>query len=150
MADGLESSGLYDCEVVDGRSTIGGGTTPGLTLPTRLLALTRRDSRPTALEAALRRLDPPVIARIERDRVVLDLRTVFEDEDAALADGLRTVAGARQQASQKCLLTIVRSRTAQAARKQPFWLLPSVFCPQNMLATERAARSRTRVGSTPR
>jgi L-seryl-tRNA(Ser) seleniumtransferase len=83
---------LYDCEIVDGRSAIGGGTTPGLTLPTRLLALTRRDSSASALEAALRRLDPPVIARIERDRVVLDLRTVFEDEDATLAHSLRTLA----------------------------------------------------------
>jgi L-seryl-tRNA(Ser) seleniumtransferase len=92
VAAALESSGLYDCEVVDGRSTIGGGTTPGLTLPTRLLALTRRDFSASALEASLRRLDPPIIARIERDRLVLDLRTVFEDEDAALAHGLGTVA----------------------------------------------------------
>lgn len=92
VAAALDSSGLYDCEIVDGRSAIGGGTTPGLTLPTRLLALTRRDSSASALEAALRRLDPPVIARIERDRVVLDLRTVFEDEDATLAHSLRTLA----------------------------------------------------------
>jgi L-seryl-tRNA(Ser) seleniumtransferase len=92
VAAALESSGLYDCEIVDGRSTIGGGTTPGLTLPTRLLALSRRDYSASALESALRRLDPPIIARIERDRLVLDLRTVFEDEDAALVHGLRTVA----------------------------------------------------------
>ncbi len=92
VAAALESSGLYDCEIVDGRSTIGGGTTPGLTLPTRLLAVSRRDYSASALEAALRRLDPPIIARIERDRLVLDLRTVFEDEDAALVHGLRTVA----------------------------------------------------------
>jgi len=92
VAKALESSGLYDCEIVDGRSAIGGGTTPGLTLPTRLLALTRRDYSASALEAALRRLEPPIIARIERDRLVLDLRTVFEDEEAALIHGLRTVA----------------------------------------------------------
>ena len=79
--------GIVQCAILDGRSTIGGGTTPGLTLPTRLLALTRRDFSASALEAALRRLDPPVIARIERDRLVLDLRTVFEDEDAALGAG---------------------------------------------------------------
>jgi L-seryl-tRNA(Ser) seleniumtransferase len=92
VAAALESSGLYDCEIIDGRSAIGGGTTPGLTLPTRLLALSRRGFTAAALEAALRRLDPPIIARIERDRLVLDLRTVFEDEDAALVNGLRTVA----------------------------------------------------------
>jgi L-seryl-tRNA(Ser) seleniumtransferase len=92
VAAALGSTGLYECEVVDGRSTIGGGTTPGLTLPTRLLALARRDYSATALEAALRRTEPPIIARIERDRLVLDLRTVFEDEDAPLAQALRTVA----------------------------------------------------------
>ena len=92
MAAALASSGLYDCDIVDGRSAIGGGTTPGLTLPTRLLALGRRDYSASALEAALRRLDPPVIARIEKDRLVLDLRTVFEDEEGDLVHGLRTVA----------------------------------------------------------
>jgi L-seryl-tRNA(Ser) seleniumtransferase len=92
VAAALASSGLYDCEIIDGRSAIGGGTTPGLTLPTRLLALSRRGLSAAALEAALRRLDPPIIARIERDRLVLDLRTVFEDEDAALVHALRTIA----------------------------------------------------------
>jgi len=92
VAAALESSGLYDCDIVDGRSAIGGGTTPGFTLPTRLLALGRRDYSASALEAALRRLDPPVVARIEKDRLVLDLRTVFDDEEAALVHGLRTVA----------------------------------------------------------
>jgi L-seryl-tRNA(Ser) seleniumtransferase len=92
VAAALESSGLYDCEIVDGQSTIGGGTTPGLTLPTRLLAVSRLGCSASALEASLRRLDTPIIARIERDRLMLDLRTVFEDEDAALVHGLRTVA----------------------------------------------------------
>ena len=92
VAAALESSGLYDCEIADGRSTIGGGTTPGLTLPTRLLTLSRRDYSAASLEAALRRLDPPIIARIERDRLVLDLRTVFEDEDEILVHALRALA----------------------------------------------------------
>jgi L-seryl-tRNA(Ser) seleniumtransferase len=92
VAAALEPSGVYGFEIVDGRSTIGGGTAPGLTLPTRLLAVSRVGFSAAALESALRRLDPPVIARIERDRLVLDLRTVFEDEDQALVHGLQTVA----------------------------------------------------------
>jgi L-seryl-tRNA(Ser) seleniumtransferase len=92
VAAALASSGLYDCEFVDGRSAVGGGTTPGLTLPTKLLAISRRGFSAASLEAALRRLDPPIVARIERDRLVLDLRTVFEDEEGALIHGLRTVA----------------------------------------------------------
>jgi L-seryl-tRNA(Ser) seleniumtransferase len=88
----LASSGLYECEIIAGTSTIGGGTTPGLTLPTRLLALTHRGLSADALDAALRGLDTPVIARIEHDRVLLDLRTVFDDEDDTLVHGLRTIA----------------------------------------------------------
>ena len=87
----MGAPGSFACEIVDGGSTIGGGTTPGLTLPTRLLALTHARLSADGLEAALRALDPPVIARIERDRVVLDLRTVFEDEDASLARGLNAI-----------------------------------------------------------
>jgi L-seryl-tRNA(Ser) seleniumtransferase len=92
VAAALGPSGTYECDIVDGRSTIGGGTTPGLTLPTRLLALARRGYSAAALERALRQLDPPVIARIERDRLVLDLRTVFDDEDEPLIQGLRSLA----------------------------------------------------------
>jgi L-seryl-tRNA(Ser) seleniumtransferase len=92
LADRLEASGLYRTEIVDGQSTIGGGTTPGLTLATRLLALERTGLSADALEAAMRRLDPPVIARIENGRVVLDLRTVLDTHDDALARLLRGVA----------------------------------------------------------
>jgi L-seryl-tRNA(Ser) seleniumtransferase len=91
LADALRASGDYDAEIIDGRSTLGGGTSPGLTLPTRLLALTHRSLSPDSLESALRRLDPAVIGRIDRERVVLDLRTVFEDEDEVLMDGLLTI-----------------------------------------------------------
>jgi L-seryl-tRNA(Ser) seleniumtransferase len=69
-------------EVVDGVSAIGGGSAPGTALPTRLVAI----SLPAAaLERQLRAQQPPVIARIEEDRVVLDLRTVEPEQDAALA-----------------------------------------------------------------
>ncbi len=69
-------------EVVEGRSTVGGGSLPGETLPTRLLALPVPDPDRTA--AALRRGDPPVVARIEEDRLVLDPRTVLPEEEDAL------------------------------------------------------------------
>jgi L-seryl-tRNA(Ser) seleniumtransferase len=92
VADRLVSAGCYDSDIIDGTSTIGGGTTPGLTLPTRLLALTHHSLSADSLEAALRGLDTPVIARIEHGHVVLDLRTVFDDEDDALILGLNAVA----------------------------------------------------------
>jgi L-seryl-tRNA(Ser) seleniumtransferase len=69
-------------EIVDGRSTVGGGSLPGETLPTRLVALTV--DRPDSVAAALRAADPPVIARIEEERLVLDPRTVLAEEERGL------------------------------------------------------------------
>jgi L-seryl-tRNA(Ser) seleniumtransferase len=68
-------------------SAVGGGTLPGATLDTRVLALPPGDAE--ALAARLRRADPPVVARIEEDRVVLDPRTVMPDEDEAVIAAVR-------------------------------------------------------------
>ncbi len=70
-------------QVVDGFSTIGGGSAPGSSLPTRLVAL--HVPHAEELLARLRAADPPVIARIENDQVVLDLRTVLPEQDDAVA-----------------------------------------------------------------
>lgn len=73
-------------EVVEGRSVIGGGSTPDQTLPAWLIAL---GGDVVAREAALRANDPPIVARIENGRLLIDLRTVFEDEEPALAEALK-------------------------------------------------------------
>jgi L-seryl-tRNA(Ser) seleniumtransferase len=75
----------WQTSVVDGSSAIGGGSAPGIELPTHLVAIEQEGMTPDALEERLRRLTPPVIARIERDRLVIDLRTVLPDQDAILA-----------------------------------------------------------------
>ena len=61
--------------VVAAKSTVGGGALPGQTLPTRALAL--EVPSPDALAARLRAGDPPVVARIEGQRLLLDPRTVL-------------------------------------------------------------------------
>jgi L-seryl-tRNA(Ser) seleniumtransferase len=66
----------------EGRSAIGGGTLPEVTLPTTLLALPPGGA--DGLAARLRRGDPPIIGRIEDGRVVLDPRTVMPWEDEAV------------------------------------------------------------------
>ena len=71
--------------VVEGASAVGGGSAPGLEVPTWLVVLDKDGTSPDALGEQLRRLAPPVIARIERDRLVLDLRTVLPAQDATLA-----------------------------------------------------------------
>jgi L-seryl-tRNA(Ser) seleniumtransferase len=75
-------------EVIDGESVIGGGAAPSSVLPTRLLALTCESHSADELSARLRTSDPPIIARVEQGRVLLDLRTVFSEQDAALAEAL--------------------------------------------------------------
>jgi L-seryl-tRNA(Ser) seleniumtransferase len=78
----------FKIEVIDGESVIGGGAAPSSVLPTRLLALTCESHSPDELSARLRTSDPPIIARVEQGRVLLDLRTVFSEQDAALTEAL--------------------------------------------------------------
>jgi L-seryl-tRNA(Ser) seleniumtransferase len=84
LASTLAARG-WQTRVVDGMSTVGGGSAPGAALPTRLVELTRDGLTADHIEQHLRSQDPPVIARICNDRVVLDLRTVLPDEIDALA-----------------------------------------------------------------
>jgi len=85
----LESLGpaAARCELVPGRSMIGGGSLPEESLPTTLLALPAGGA--DALAAALRSGEPPIVAHIRDDRVVLDLRTVLPAQEQALVARLR-------------------------------------------------------------
>ncbi len=74
-------------EVVAGQSAVGGGSLPGETLPTFLLSLTL--PHPDQFLNRLRRASPPIIARLDEDRILLDPRTVLEDHEGALLVGLQ-------------------------------------------------------------
>lgn len=83
-------------EVVETEATVGGGSLPGEVVPSVGLAF--RGGRGNAAPALLTRLRvgaPAVIGRIERDRVVLDLRTVEPADDAALATAIRAALSDR-------------------------------------------------------
>jgi L-seryl-tRNA(Ser) seleniumtransferase len=80
LADALRRFG-FDVELKGGVSTIGGGSAPGSELPTTLVSIARSDMGTDALSARLRSSAPPLIARIEGDRLMLDLRTVLDDEE---------------------------------------------------------------------
>jgi L-seryl-tRNA(Ser) seleniumtransferase len=73
--------------VIAGKSTIGGGSLPEETLPTFLLSLD--SSKPNLLAAKLRKENPPIIARVEKEKVVFDPRTVFPEQDEFLMKGIR-------------------------------------------------------------
>jgi L-seryl-tRNA(Ser) seleniumtransferase len=79
--------------VVDLRSTVGGGSLPGETLPSIGVALSGPAA--TKLLDVLRNGAPPIVARIEGRRVVLDLRTVDPASDAALIRAVGVALGAR-------------------------------------------------------
>ena len=85
-------SGKMKIEIVDGESVIGGGAAPSSVLPTRLLAVTCSGVSADELSERLRASDPPVITRVEEGRVLLDLRTVFPEQDHLIVDALEQVA----------------------------------------------------------
>ncbi len=80
-------------EIVDGESILGGGAAPSCALPTRVLTISVNGLSADEFSQRLRCSDPPVIARLEEGRVLLDLRTVFPDQDAALASVLGGIIG---------------------------------------------------------
>jgi L-seryl-tRNA(Ser) seleniumtransferase len=80
-----------DCQVIEGQSAVGGGSLPGQTLPTWLLALNLPS--PDQAAARLRACDPPIIARIEGDLLVFDPRSMLPHDEPALLDALRATFG---------------------------------------------------------
>jgi len=82
LVDGLDNNVLG--QLIDGVSTLGGGSAPGSALPTVLIAASHTTLSATELENRLRHSDPHVVSRIQDQRVVLDLRTVLPDQDERL------------------------------------------------------------------
>jgi L-seryl-tRNA(Ser) seleniumtransferase len=81
---------LPGAHLLDGASAVGGGSFPGATLATTLVAL--EPASPDALLAALRRHDPPVIARAAEGRVLFDPRTLADDELPLVASAVASAA----------------------------------------------------------
>jgi L-seryl-tRNA(Ser) seleniumtransferase len=79
-------------ELIGGESVIGGGAAPGSTLPTTLLALTCSGMSAGDLASALRANNPPIVARVENERVLLDLRTVLPDQEPVIAAALERIS----------------------------------------------------------
>jgi L-seryl-tRNA(Ser) seleniumtransferase len=79
-------------ELCDGESVIGGGAAPSAVLPTRLITLSHAELSADELCSRLRGSDPPVIARVEEGRVLIDLRTVFPQQDATMVAALAFLA----------------------------------------------------------
>jgi L-seryl-tRNA(Ser) seleniumtransferase len=83
-----EAHGSITYELIKGQSAIGGGSAPTTHPETMLVALKHESLSADELDQLLRRATPPVIARIAEDRILLDLRTVFPDEEEELMEVL--------------------------------------------------------------
>jgi L-seryl-tRNA(Ser) seleniumtransferase len=80
-----------DISLVPMQSEVGGGSLPDVTLPSFGLALKPKTMSAGAFEERLRMLDVPIIARIEKDRLLFDMRTVQEGDEVFLVSGIETV-----------------------------------------------------------
>jgi L-seryl-tRNA(Ser) seleniumtransferase len=78
-------------EIVDAESILGGGSAPSSVLPTRVLAMSCEGLSADDLAERLRGSETPIIARVEEGRVLLDLRTVFPEQEIAIAAALARI-----------------------------------------------------------
>ena len=82
----------FSLELVDGNSRPGGGALPLLELPSRLLCLIPGKLSSQFMEAWLRYYDPPVIGRVEKEAVLLDVRTIQDRELKVVGQAIRDLA----------------------------------------------------------
>jgi L-seryl-tRNA(Ser) seleniumtransferase len=80
-----------DVPVAEGKGRVGAGTYPEHDLPSWTVRVSGGPAGPDSLCRALRLGEPSIVARVEEDTLVLDCRTVREEEAAAVADGLSAV-----------------------------------------------------------
>jgi L-seryl-tRNA(Ser) seleniumtransferase len=78
-------------ELLGGESALGGGAGPTSRIPTTLIAITQPEHSAQEIEHTLRNYSPPIIARIAEEKVLLDLRTVFEDQLPAIRAALLAI-----------------------------------------------------------
>jgi L-seryl-tRNA(Ser) seleniumtransferase len=78
-------------DVVADVSRAGGGSLPLEEFPTWVVSLASSRLSAASLEARLRESEPPIIARIKEERVLLDMRTVRDDEAPLIAEALKTI-----------------------------------------------------------
>ncbi len=82
----------FSVEQMDGDSKVGGGALPLQKLKTRLVSLVPARISAQKMEEHLRQNDPPVIGRVEKDRLMLDVRTIQEKEVSTVAQAIKTLA----------------------------------------------------------
>lgn len=98
MIGGLDSQN-FSLALADGDSRVGGGALPLLSLPTSLVSLSPANLSAHTMEEWLRAYDPPIIARVEKERVLLDVRTIQDREMKTVAQAIRGLAAMKSDGS---------------------------------------------------
>ena len=88
MISSVAAASTVEVQLTEGPATIGGGAAPGTTIDSCLLHISVPGFTATELEKRLRESNPPVIGRIDHERLLLDLRTVSADQDQDLVSVL--------------------------------------------------------------
>jgi len=89
---GRLNSRNFTLDLTDGSSMVGGGALPLQELPSPLLCLTPKKISAHYMEEWLRSYDPPIVGRLERDRLLLDVRTIQEKELKSVALAIKGLA----------------------------------------------------------
>jgi L-seryl-tRNA(Ser) seleniumtransferase len=92
LLDLLEPQDLQ-VEIKSGVSLIGGGSAPEVEIPTFLLAVTSKQHSVNQIERHLRGFATPILARIENDQLILDLRTVFPEQEEIIVSAFASLCG---------------------------------------------------------
>ena len=91
LAELLVSEGLQ-VEIKPGVSLIGGGSAPGVEIPTFVVAVTSNEHSVNQMERHLREFATPILARIEEDQLILDLRTVFTEQEETIVSAFASLS----------------------------------------------------------
>jgi L-seryl-tRNA(Ser) seleniumtransferase len=85
-------SGNFDVDLADGKSMVGGGALPLTDLPTRLLSLIPKKMSARSMDEWLKSYDPPIIVRVDQEKVILDVRTIQDNEMKTVAVAIKKLA----------------------------------------------------------
>ena len=115
IAETVGTSSAVEVVVTEGAATIGGGAAPGTTVASALIDVALDGLTPSALKARLRAATPPVVGRIDNDRLLLDLRTVAPTSGRD-ARGRARGAGCDPRGSAGALTKAIRASVARERR----------------------------------
>ncbi len=93
LAATLKKIDGLDVTILDDASQVGGGSVPGQDLPTKVVALRHSKLSLDDIDARLRAHTPCIFARVQRDRVLFDVRTLLDGDPEAIAAALRKITG---------------------------------------------------------